>query len=123
MCEMALRQHPYPPPFYLGHTLNAYYWVERYDESLALAESLIDLGRKVENEWGVVWGHFGSALAKIKLDRLSEARQEAEEIFKIWPWFNLDYYGSIYHYKDSAHAEQTIEALRMAGIPKHPPSQ
>jgi len=44
MCEMAIRLHPYPPLYYLGHTLNAYYWVGRYDESLVLAERLIDLG-------------------------------------------------------------------------------
>jgi len=123
MCEMAIRQHPYPPLYYLGHTLNAYYWVGRYDESLALAERLIDLGRKVEYTLGVVWGLFGSAIAKIKLGRLSEAIQDADEILKIWPWFNLDYFRSFSHYKDSAHAEQRIDELRMAGIPEHPPSQ
>ena len=42
MCETAIRQHPYPPLYYLGHTLNAYYWVGRYDDSLALAEQLIE---------------------------------------------------------------------------------
>jgi len=123
MCEMAIRLHPYPPLYYLGHTLNAYYWVGRYDESLALAERLIDLGRKVEYTLGVVWGLFGSALAKIKLGRLSEARQDADEILKIWPWFNLDYFRGFSHYKDSAHAEQRIDELRMAGIPEHPLSQ
>ena len=123
MCEIAIRLHPYPPLYYLGHTLNAYYWVGRYDESLALAERLIDLGRKVEYTLGVVWGLFGSAIAKIKLGRLSEAIQDADEILKIWPWFNLDYFRSFSHYKDSAHAEQRIDELRMAGIPEHPPSQ
>ena len=123
MCETAMRLHPHTPLYYLGHTLNAYYWAGRYDESLALATRLIDLSRKAEYEWGMVWGLFGSALAKIKLGRLSEARQDADEILKIWPWFNLEYYGTIYHYKDSAHAEHGIEGLRMAGIPEHPPSQ
>jgi len=123
MCEIAIRLHPYTPLYYLGHTLNAYYWVGRYDESLALAKRLIDQGRKVEYTLGVVWGLFGSAIAKIKLDRLSEAIQDADEILKIWPWFNLDYFRSFSHYKDSAHAEQRIEELRMAGIPEHPPSQ
>jgi adenylate cyclase len=123
MCEMAIRLHPYPPLYYLGHTLNAYYWVERYDESLALAERLIDLGRKVEFTLGVVWGLFGSALAKIKLGRLTESRRDADEILKIWPWFNLDYFRSFSHYKNSAHAEQRIDELRMAGIPDHPYSQ
>ncbi|MGV7224614.1 MAG: adenylate/guanylate cyclase domain-containing protein [Nitrospinales bacterium] len=123
MCEIAIRLHPYTPLYYLGHTLNAYYWVGRYDESLALAKRLIDLGRNVEYTWGVVWGLFGSAIAKIKLGRLSEAIQDADEILKIWPWFNLDYFRSFSHYKDSAHAEQRIDELRMAGIPEHPLSQ
>jgi len=100
MCEIAIRLHPYPPLYYLGHTLNAYYWVGRYDESLALAKRLIDQGRKVEYTLGVVWGLFGSAIAKIKLGRLSEAIQDADEILKIWPWFNLDYFRSFSHYKD-----------------------
>ena len=123
MCEMAIRQHPYTPLYYFGHTLNAYYWAGRYDDSLALAEQLIDLSRKREFALGMVWGLHGSATRKIKLGRLNEARQDADEILKIWPWFNLDYYGSIYHYKDSAHSEQGIDGLRMAGIPEHPPSQ
>jgi len=123
MCEMAIRLHPYSPLYYLGHTLNAYYWVGRYGESLALAEQLIDLSRKVGFEVGVVWGLRGSALAKIKLGLLSEARQDADELLKIWPWFNLDFLRSIWHYKNSAHAEQRVDELRMAGIPDHPPSQ
>ena len=123
MCEMAMRLHPHAPLFYLGHTLTAYYWVGRYDESLALAERLIDLGRKAGFMLGVVWGHTGSAHVKIKLGRLSEARQDADEILKIWPWYNLDYMRSIYFYKDSANLEHWIDGLRMAGIPEHAPSQ
>jgi adenylate cyclase len=123
MCEMAMRLHPYAPLFYLGHTLTAYYWVGRYDESLALAERLIDLGRKAGFMLGVVWGHTGSARVKIKLGRLREARQDADEILKIWPWYNLDYMRSIYFYKDSANLEHWIDGLRMAGIPEHSPSQ
>ena len=123
MCEMAMRLHPHAPLYFLGHTLTAYYWVGRYDESLALAERLIDLGRKAGFTLGVVWGHTCSAVVKIKLDRLSEARQDADEILKIWPWYNLDYMRSIYFYKDSANLEHWIDGLRMAGIPEHPPSQ
>jgi adenylate cyclase len=123
MCEMAMRLHPHAPLYYLGHTLNAYYWIGRYDESLALAERLIDRGRKVGFTLGVVWGLTGSALVKIKLGRLSEAREDANEILKIWPWYNLDYIQSLYFYKDSANLEHRIDGLRMAGIPEHPPSQ
>ena len=122
MCEMAMRLHPHPPLYYLGHTLNAYYWVGRYDESLALAEQHIDKSRKAEFTLGVVWGLTGSIMVKIKLGRLSEARQEAEEILKIWPWYNLDYIRSTYFYKDSTHLEHWIDGLRTAGMPEHPSS-
>ena len=80
ICEIAIRLHPYPPLYYLGHTLNANYWVGRNDESLALAGRLIDQGQKVAYTLGMVWGLFGSALAKIKFGRLAEARQDADEI-------------------------------------------
>jgi adenylate cyclase len=122
MCEMAIRLHPHAPLYYLGHTLTAYYWVGRYDESLALAERLVGLGRKVGFMLGVVWALMDSALVKIKLDRLGEARQDAAEILKIWPWYNLDYVRSIIFYKDSAHLEHWIDGLRTSGIPEHPPS-
>ncbi len=123
MCETAMRLHPHAPLYFLGHTLTAYYWVGRYDESLALAERLIDQGRKAGFTMGVVWGHTGSAVVKTKLDRLSEARQDADEILKIWPWYNLDYMRSIYFYKDSDNLEHWIDGLRRAGIPEQPPSQ
>ena len=70
----------------------------------------------------MVWGLFGSALANIKLGRLNEARQNASEIIKIWPWFNLEFFRSFSNYKDSAHEEQRIDELRMTGIPEYPPS-
>ena len=123
MCEAAMRLHPYAPLFYLGHTLTAYYWVDRYDESLILAEQHIDKSRKAGFTLGVVWGLMGSIMVKIKLGRLSEARQDADEILKIWPWYNLDYVRSIIFYKDPAHLEHWIDGLRTAGIPEHIPSQ
>jgi adenylate cyclase len=123
MCEMAMRLHPHAPLYFLGHTLTAYYWVGRYDEALTLAERLIEVGREVGFTLGVVWGHTCSVIVKIKLGRLSEASQDADEILKIWPWYSLDYTRSIYFYKDSANMEHWIDGLRMAGIPEHPPSQ
>jgi adenylate cyclase len=123
MCETAMRLHPRAPLYYLGHTMTAYYWVGRYNESLALAGQHIDNCRKAGFMLGAVWGLTGSIMVKIKLGRLSEARQNAEEILKIWPWYNLDYARSIYFYRNPAHSAQVIDGLRMAGIPEHPPSQ
>jgi hypothetical protein len=90
---------------------------------LFLAELHIEKSRKAGFTLGVVWGLMGSIMVKIKLGRLSEAKQDAEEILKIWTWYNLDYVRSIIFYKDSKHLEHWIDGLRAAGIPEHPPSQ
>jgi adenylate cyclase len=123
MCERAMRLHPHAPLYFLAWLLVAYYWVGRYDESLAVAEQHIDKSRKAGSTMGVVWGLTGSIMVKIKLGRLNEARKNAHETLKTWRWYNLDYIRSIYIYRDSAHLEHWIDGLRMAGIPEHPPSQ
>ena len=123
MCEKAMRLHPHAPLYFLGWLLVAYYWVGRNDESLALAEQHIDNCREAGFTLGVVWGLMGSIMVKIKLGRPTEAGQDAEEILKIWPWYNLDYVRSIFFYKDLDHLEHWIDGLRTAGIPEHPPSQ
>ena len=123
MCEMAMRLHPHPPLYYLTHTLYAYHWAGRYDESLALAEKHIEKSRKAGFTIGVVWALMGSIMVKIKLGRMKEAGQDADEILKIWPWYNLDYIRGIFFYKNPAHLEHWIDGLRTAGIPEHPSSQ
>ena len=96
--------------------------VGRYDESLTLAEKHIEKSRKAGFTIGVVWALMGSIMVKTKLGRLSEARQDADEILNIWPWFNLDYIRSICFYKDSAHREHWIDGMRTTGIPEQPSS-
>lgn len=123
MCETAMRLHPHAPLYFLTHTLYAYYWVGRYDESLALAKKHIEKSQKAGFTVGVVWALMGSIMAKIKLGRLKQAGQDAEGILNIWPWYNLDYVRSVIFYKDSAHLEHWIDGLRVAGIPEHPLSQ
>ena len=123
MCEKAMRLHPHAPLYFLGWLLVAYYWVGRYDESLAVAEQHIDKSREAGFTLGVVWGLTGSIMVKVKLDRLSEARHDVHEILKIWPWYNLDFIKSISFYKDPANLEHWIDGLRTAGMPEHPASQ
>jgi hypothetical protein len=63
---------------------------------MALAKQHIEESRKAGFTLGVVWGFTGSVMVKNKLDRLSEARQDAAEILKIWSWYNLDYVRRIF---------------------------
>ena len=85
MSEKAMRLHPYAPLYYLGRTMSAYVWVGRYDEALAVADQLIDRGRKAGFTRGVFWGYIGSARAHIRLGQESEARQDAVEALKNSP--------------------------------------
>ncbi|MGD2269782.1 MAG: adenylate/guanylate cyclase domain-containing protein, partial [Desulfobacterales bacterium] len=59
MCEKAMRLHPHTPVYYFIHTMQAYYWVGRYEESLAMAEQLIDRSRKMGYTGGERAGHWG----------------------------------------------------------------
>jgi adenylate cyclase len=61
MCEKAIRLHPYSPLYYLQYLMEAYRWIGRYDESLALSEQLIERSRKVKYRWGMMAGYAVSA--------------------------------------------------------------
>ena len=102
--------------------MNAYRRAGRYEESLTMAEQLIDRAQKVEYPAGVVWGYLGSAQAHIKLGQESEARKEVAEALKIWPWYNLEWDRN-YAYTKPAIMQQEVDALRKAGVPEHAPSQ
>jgi adenylate cyclase len=68
MCEKAIRLHPHTPIDYFGHMMSAYYWVGRYEESLAMAERLKDTRLKS-------WGYWGAIRAYIKLDQKNLAKE------------------------------------------------
>jgi TolB-like protein/class 3 adenylate cyclase/predicted Zn-dependent protease len=124
MCEKAIRLHPHPPVYYLGQLMNAYYWIERYDDSLAIAEQFINRSRKVGYRSGVAWGYLGSALVHIRLGQESEAREEIEQVLQIWSKYNLDItrnYSVWALQKDPNNLQQVLDALRKAGVPEHAP--
>jgi tetratricopeptide (TPR) repeat protein len=123
MCEKAIRLHPYSPLYYLGLLMKTYRWVGRYDESLAIAEQLIERSRKVKYWAGVVWGYASSAIIYIKLGRESDARENVAKLLKINPKYSLDFVRLANHYKDPAHLQEVLDDMRKAGVPEHPPSQ
>lgn len=90
---------------------------------MALAEQHIEESRKAGFTRGVVWALMGSIMVEIKLGQINEAKKDAEEILKIWSWYDLDYVRSTIFYKDSAHLEHWIDWLCTAGIPEHHRSQ
>ena len=123
MCEKAVRLHPNPPLYFLGFLAIAYRWVGRYNESLALAEQLIERSRKVKYWGGVSWGQSISATIYIKLGRESDARENMAKALKINPKSSVDGTRLQYPYKNPAHMEEVLDALRKAGMPEHSPSE
>jgi TolB-like protein/Tfp pilus assembly protein PilF len=119
MCEEAMRLHPYAPLWYFGHMMNAYYWVERYEESLSTAEQLIDLG-KARNPKIVWWGYWGTARAKVRLGRVSEAQEDVNKLLELRPEYCLELDRRNTLYKPEIIAKEH-EDMRKAGLREHPP--
>jgi adenylate cyclase len=119
MCEEAMRLHPHAPLWYFGHMMNAYYWVQRYEESLSTAEQLIDLG-KARNSKIVWWGYWGTARAKVRLGRVSEAQEDVNKLLELRPEYYLELDRRNTLYKPEIIAREH-EDMRMAGFPEHPP--
>jgi adenylate cyclase len=120
MCENAIRLHPHTPIYYLGHMMSAYYWVGRYEESLAMAEQLMDRGKKTKS-WGMVWwGYWGAARAHIKLGQEDKAREDVANLLKIRPDYCLDLDRRNTLYKPEI-IEREHAVMRKAGMPNSPP--
>ena len=122
MCEKAIRLQPHTPPWYFGHMMNAYYWVERYEDSLAMAKQLIVGSKNAENWSFVSWGYWGSARAHIRLGKESDAREDVANYLKIRPGHSLDKDRRNSSYKPGVN-EREYEDLRKAGFPDHPPTK
>jgi adenylate cyclase len=120
MCEKALRLHPRTPMYYFGHMMNAYYWVGRYEESLAMAEQLINRGRKANIGRMAWWGYWGSARAKVKLDRVKEARDDVAESLRINPNYSLELDRRNTLYKPEI-IKQEHDVMRKAEFPEYAP--
>ena len=121
--EKAIRLHPNPPLYYLQIMAVAYRWVGRYDETLATTEQLIERCLKVKYFKGAISGYAISAVAYIKVGRDDDALGNIAKILKINPKYSLGDIKRTQFYKNPAHLQEIIDALRKAGLPEHPPLQ
>ena len=122
MCEKAIRLQPHTPLYYFINLCTAYYWVERYEESLTFAEQLIDRSKKTGFRTGERWGYWGSARAKLKLGRESEAKEDFAKYLEIatgWTW-ESDRRNTLYKPEI---IEQEQNDMRILRLPGHASSQ
>ena len=97
-------------------------WVERYEESLALAEQLIHKSKKANNVSWESWGYWGAARAHIRLGNEIKAQEFAVKFLKLRPDHSLEKDRRNSSYKSGVN-EQEYEDMRKAGIPEHSPEK
>jgi adenylate cyclase len=113
--KKAMRLCPTPRVWYPAVLGQAYYNLERYEEAIATWNQLLDRCRR--GECPPNWAQVGLIVCYIGLGRAGEARAEAEELLRVDPTFSLERYSKQHFFKDPAHLERVLSALRKAGLP------
>jgi TolB-like protein len=110
----AMRLCPYYPAMFLRTLFLSCFLAGRYEEALAASELM--LARAHKSEFSPLLAHTALAETYIGLSQDQKARAHAEEVLKINPNFSLANYRKSMFYKDPAHLERHIDALRKAGL-------
>jgi len=108
--KKATRLNPMPPDWYLFSLGNAYCLTGQYEQASATVQKV--LKRNPDD----LIAHIALTTSYSMGDREEEARAEAAEVLRIDPKFSLEYFAKTLPYKNKAHIEQYIEALRKAGL-------
>jgi adenylate cyclase len=119
LIKKAVRLSPIHRAFYTAALAYAYLMSERYEEAIQVSEQLIERWRR--GECPPAWGYLGLILAYMGLGRDEEARAKAEELLRLRPALSLELIRKVHPYKNPAHLERNLSALRKAGIPEKPP--
>jgi len=101
----------YDPDISAGMLMNmgiAYFLKNQYDES-------VNWLKKGRARWPDFLGnHIVLAAVYSQMDQLDHARQEAHEVLRISPFFQVDFYGK--SFRKSEHRAKIVGALRKAGL-------
>jgi tetratricopeptide (TPR) repeat protein len=94
----------------------AYRMTGRYEEALTVYKQLLD--RSLKGEFPALGSHLYLAEVYAELGREEEARTHAAEVLRLKPKFSLKWVSKFvtYEYKDPAHLERRVNALRKAGL-------
>jgi adenylate cyclase len=115
--KKGMRLSPYYPPYYLTVLARSYLMAGRYEEAITADKLLIDRWKKQGgNITQEARSHVRIAEAWVELNRMDDARAHAAEVLKMDPKFSLERWRKRHPYKDPAHLEHRIQALRKAGL-------
>jgi adenylate cyclase len=93
---------------FLGHALRN---AGRFEEAVSAYK------KGIQRAPDIIFGHIGLGTTYSLMGREREARTEAEEILRINPSFQLDYFAkTLVPYKDQSEIDKVVNALRKAGL-------
>jgi adenylate cyclase len=116
LVKRAMRVHPYYPAYYLTWLGAAYRMTGRYEDALTVYKQLLD--RSLKGEYPAYGAHLFLAEVYAELGQDEKARTHAAEVLRLNPEFSLNRISKVttYKYKDPAHLERRVNALRKAGL-------
>jgi adenylate cyclase len=112
--EKAIRLHPFCSWFFLTDLARSYCMVGRYEEALVLYRK--GLNRAQEVGLNPLPVYIGLAEVYSEMGRVKEAHTHALEILRINPSFSLENWSKREPFRDAAHLEKRLTALRKAGL-------
>jgi len=116
LVKRAMRLHPYYPAYYLQWLGGAYRMTGRYEDALTVYKQLLD--RSLKGEYPAFGARLFLSEVYAELGQEEKARTHAAEVLRLNPRFSLKRIRRIstYTYKDPAHLERRVNALRKAGL-------
>jgi adenylate cyclase len=112
--EKAIRLHPFCPWFFLTDLARSYCMVGRYEDALASYRQ--GLYRAQKEGLSPLAAYIGLAEVYSKMGRVEKAHTQALEILRINPNFSLENWSKMEPFRDPAHLEKRLTALRKAGL-------
>jgi adenylate cyclase len=107
-CQRAIRLNPNCPDFYYWLLGFSYFHLGRYEDALAALVRMTapQFARRL------------LAATYADLDRVEEARSEAEEYMKVDPDFSITTWAKTEFYTDPKELQRYIDGLQKAGLPE-----
>jgi len=110
--KQAIRLNPFPSFYYYYPLGLCYMFKGRLDDAL------IEFKRYVQRAPNVSLGHMILAINYIYLGRNEEARASAAKALELKPNLSVSYIRKMSHYKNPAHTQYLLDAMRKAGFPE-----
>jgi adenylate cyclase len=108
--EQAIRLNPYPPGLYFRSLASAYRFAGRYDESLVTYKKALTLNPDD------IFGRLGLTNLYVWMDRMEDAKREANEVMRLHPDFSLESFANTFTLKCQPVVTGMMETLRKAGL-------